>query len=54
MRLPTPLAPNGAEIRSGSKSWEKDFKLLTSQWKKGEIDGYGGLVATIMSKLTVE
>ena len=54
MRLPMPLASNGAEIRSGPNSWDEDFKQLKSQWKKGEIDGYGGLVATITSKSTVE
>lgn len=31
----------------GVKAWERDFKVLKSKWKKGKIEGYGGLMAEI-------
>jgi hypothetical protein len=34
----------------GIKAWEKDVRACQSKWKKGEVEGYGGLVATITGK----
>jgi hypothetical protein len=52
MRLPTVLSKTkSVEIRSGPGAFERDFKKLKTQWKKGSIEGYGGLMATITGTL---
>jgi hypothetical protein len=46
MKLPT-LSRKKSEVRSGAGTWEKDFKELKLSWKKGVVEGYGGLMASI-------
>ena len=53
MRLPTSPIHRKVEIKSGEEAWERDFKKLKSQWKRGEIEGYGGLMATITSETSI-
>jgi hypothetical protein len=40
-----PIPPK-EELR-GKKAWERDFKSVKVQWKRGTIEGYGGLIASI-------
>lgn len=34
----------------GKKRWRADFDKLKTTWKTGEIEGYGGLIASIQSE----
>jgi hypothetical protein len=38
--------PRAIPLR-GHKAWEKDVRACVAKWKKGEVEGYGGLIATI-------
>jgi hypothetical protein len=44
-KMTIPIPPK-EELR-GKKAWERDFKSLRVQWKRGTIEGYGGLIASI-------
>jgi hypothetical protein len=52
MRLPT-LSRKKSEIKSGAGAWERDLKKLKLSWKKGLIEGYGGLMASINGTFTL-
>lgn len=47
MKLPALLKPKSPDIKSGPGAWDSDLRELKKEWKKGEVEGYGGLVATI-------
>jgi hypothetical protein len=51
MKLPT-LSRKKSEVRSGAGAWEKDFKKLKLSWKRGVVEGYGGLMASINGTFT--
>ena len=42
-----PILSRGRQVDRGVKVWERDFRVLKSKWKKGKIEGYGGLIAEI-------
>jgi hypothetical protein len=44
-KMTIPIPPK-EELR-GKKAWERDFRSLKIQWKRGTIEGYGGLIASI-------
>jgi hypothetical protein len=45
-----PIATPQSEVDEGSLRWRADFEKLRTTWKTGEVEGYGGLIATIQSK----
>jgi hypothetical protein len=46
MRLPT-ISRKKSEVKSGMAAWDRDFKKLKLEWKRGVVEGYGGLMASI-------
>ena len=46
MTIPVLPRDRSVELR-GVKAWERDYKALRVKWKKGKIEGYGGLIAEI-------
>lgn len=42
-----PVLSRERPVDRGVKAWERDSKALRVKWKKGKIEGYGGLVAEI-------
>jgi hypothetical protein len=46
MRLPT-ISRKKSEVKSGVGAWDRDFKKLKLEWKRGVVEGYGGLMASI-------
>ena len=51
MRLPI-LSRKQSEVKSGMGAWDIDFKKLKLEWKRGVVEGYGGLMATINGMFT--
>ena len=51
MRLPT-LSRKKSEVKSEAGAWNNDLKKLKSSWKRGVIEGYGGLTASINGTFT--
>jgi len=51
MRFST-LSRKKSEIKSGAGAWDRDFKKLKLQWKRGVVEGYGGLMASINGRFT--
>jgi hypothetical protein len=46
MKLPI-LSRKKSEVKSGMGAWDRDFKKLKLEWKRGVVEGYGGLMASI-------
>jgi len=42
-----PVLSRERQVDRGVKAWERDLKALKSKWKKGKVEGYGGLMAEI-------
>jgi len=51
MRYST-LSRKKSEIKSGVGAWDRDFKKLKVEWKRGVVEGYGGLMASVNGTFT--
>lgn len=45
-----PIPTSQTEVDEGWRGWSADFDKLKMVWKTGEVEGYGGLVASIQSE----
>jgi hypothetical protein len=51
MKLPI-LSRKKSEVKSGMAAWDRDSKKLKLEWKRGVVEGYGGLMASINGTFT--
>ena len=45
-----PIRLSQHEGEEGRKRWRTDFDKLEKAWQAGEIEGYGGLIASVQSE----